>query len=81
MTDEIDYEQLSDREWEVCRLVARGLQGKEIAAKMGTATETEKSHVKHILEKLGLNNRVQIAVWYTEERLAGRLPKSLTEAA
>jgi len=57
---------LSDRELEVCRLVARGLSNGEIAAKLYVSEATVKTHVAHVLSRLGLRDRVQITVFAYE---------------
>lgn len=49
------------REQEVMDLIAEGLANKEIAQRLNIATHTVKTHVHHILEKLGLRSRLQIA--------------------
>lgn len=53
---------LTDREREVARAVARGLSNAEIAAELFLGVGTVKTHVGHILEKLGADNRVQVAL-------------------
>lgn len=57
---------LSERELGVVRLVAQGLSNAEIAEKLYLSGATVKSHVAHILSKLGLRDRVQIAVYAYE---------------
>ena len=59
--------QLSPREQEVLREIARGASNKEIARQLSIAETTVKIHVQHILRKLGLSSRVQAAVF-----MAGR---------
>ena len=59
---------LSERELEVVRLVAQGLSNAEIAAKLYLSEATIKSHVARILAKLGLRDRVQVAVFAYETR-------------
>lgn len=54
---------LSPRETEVLVLIAEGLSNSEIADQMGIAVNTVRNHVRSILEKLGLRNRVQAAVY------------------
>jgi two-component system, NarL family, nitrate/nitrite response regulator NarL len=57
---------LSPREREIVREIARGASNKEIARTLEIAETTVKIHVQHILRKLGLNSRVQAAVYATE---------------
>jgi DNA-binding CsgD family transcriptional regulator len=54
---------LSPREQEVARLVARGLTNKQIGQELYVSERTAENHVQHILTKLGLRNRSQIATW------------------
>jgi DNA-binding CsgD family transcriptional regulator len=54
---------LTRRELEVAELVAQGLTNREIAARLYVAERTAQNHVQHILDKLNLPNRSQIAVW------------------
>jgi two-component system nitrate/nitrite response regulator NarL len=55
-------EQLSPRERDILRGIARGASNKEIARDLGIAETTVKIHVQHVLRKLGLSSRVQAAV-------------------
>ncbi|HZO32890.1 MAG TPA: tetratricopeptide repeat protein [Chloroflexota bacterium] len=64
---------LTPREHEVAALVARGLTNRQIAEELVIAEGTAANHVKHILARLGLDSRVQIAAWVTE-RAAQRTP-------
>ena len=52
---------LSAREWEVLELVAAGRSNAEIAEALFISPKTASVHVTHILDKLGVNNRVEAA--------------------
>jgi DNA-binding NarL/FixJ family response regulator len=54
---------LSVREREVASLAAHGLSNKEIAGRLHLSVRTVESHIRHILTKLGLVNRTQLANW------------------
>lgn len=54
---------LTQRERQVCDRIAEGLSNKQIASRLGIAIHTVKCHVHNILEKLGLDSRVQVAVF------------------
>lgn len=55
-------ERLTTREADVLQLLAQGLANKEIAHKLGIGETTVKSHVRHILSKLGVLSRTQAAL-------------------
>ncbi|HVE93398.1 MAG TPA: LuxR C-terminal-related transcriptional regulator, partial [Acidimicrobiales bacterium] len=54
---------LTRREREVADLVSQGLTNRELAERLVIAERTAENHVQHILTKLGLSNRSQLAVW------------------
>jgi two-component system, NarL family, nitrate/nitrite response regulator NarL len=61
--------QLSPREQEILRGIARGASNKTIARDLGIAETTVKIHVQHVLRKLDVASRVQAAVIATEHGL------------
>lgn len=58
-----DAFELTGRELEVARLVADGLSNPDIASTLFVSRATVKTHVSHILKKLALDSRVQLATW------------------
>jgi DNA-binding NarL/FixJ family response regulator len=64
-----ELDQLTAREREVLRLIARGYAYKEIATELNIALKTVESHVSAVLRKLQLSNRHQLTKWATERRL------------
>lgn len=58
---------LTRRQLEVAHLVARGLSNKEIARELTIAQRTAEAHLEHILARLGLRSRAQVAAWVAEQ--------------
>ncbi|MBE2261942.1 MAG: response regulator [Burkholderiaceae bacterium] len=63
-------EMLSAREMEILTLISRGASNKVIARDLEIAETTVKIHVQHILRKLNLSSRVQVAVYATERGIS-----------
>ena len=61
---------LTEREVEVLRLVAQGLSNDEIAERLVVSERTVRTHVSHILKKLHLANRTQMALYAVREGIA-----------
>jgi len=64
-----ELDQLTPREREVLRLIARGYLYKEIALELGISPKTVEAHVSAVLRKLQLSNRHQLGRWAAERRL------------
>ncbi|MGQ0520735.1 MAG: response regulator [Actinomycetota bacterium] len=60
---------LTNREIEVLRLVAKGMSNREIAEELYISENTVKNHVRNILEKLHLHNRMEAVIYAVKERL------------
>jgi DNA-binding NarL/FixJ family response regulator len=58
----------SEREHVVIELVAQGLKNREVAASIGTTEHVVKNYLRVIYDKLGLWNRVELALWYEARR-------------
>jgi DNA-binding NarL/FixJ family response regulator len=67
MDDELD--QLTQRERDVLRLIARGYTYKETGKRLFISVKTVETHVSAVLRKLQLSNRHELARWATERRL------------
>jgi DNA-binding NarL/FixJ family response regulator len=59
---------LTRREREVAGLLAEGLSNKEIATRLVISQRTVETHVDHVLNKLGIASRAQVASWVAEQR-------------
>jgi DNA-binding NarL/FixJ family response regulator len=64
-----DLEQLTAREQEVLRLLARGYAYKEISNRLSISIKTVESHASAVLRKLQLSNRKELSQWAAQRRL------------
>ena len=64
-----ELDQLTAREREVLRHIARGYMYKEIALRLGISAKTVEAHVSAVLRKLQLSNRHQLSHWAVQRRL------------
>jgi DNA-binding NarL/FixJ family response regulator len=64
-----ELDQLSPREREVLRLIARGYTYKEVARDLNISAKTVESHVSSVLRKLQLSTRHELTRWATDRRL------------
>jgi len=59
----------SEREHRVIQLVAQGLKNREVAREIGTTEHVVKNYLRVIYDKLGLCNRVELALWYEARQI------------
>ncbi|SOD70350.1 LuxR family two component transcriptional regulator [Jatrophihabitans sp. GAS493] len=64
-----DIDQLTPRELEVLRLLARGYAYKEVAAELFISVKTVETHASSVLRKLQLSNRHQLTRWAVDRRM------------
>jgi NarL family two-component system response regulator LiaR len=68
-SDSPPVDQLTPREMDVLRLVAKGMSNKEIADTLIISEKTTKTHLSNILSKLHLADRTQVAIYALRKRL------------
>jgi len=68
-SDASDVDQLTPREQEVLRLIARGYLYKEVAHNLGISAKTVEAHVTSVLRKLQFTNRHELSRWAMEQGL------------
>jgi DNA-binding NarL/FixJ family response regulator len=61
-------DELTNRELEVLKLVADGDCNKKIAVILVVSVRTVETHIRHILEKLGVSSRTEAAAWYWQHK-------------
>jgi DNA-binding NarL/FixJ family response regulator len=66
LADQTKLDQLTPREWDVLALIGRGLSNREIAAALVVEESTIRTHVKRILMKLGLRDRIHAVIFAYE---------------
>jgi DNA-binding CsgD family transcriptional regulator len=64
-------EKLSRRERRVVDLVAHGLKNREIAAALGISVFVVRNYLTAIYDKIGVSNRVELALWYWTRKQEG----------
>ncbi|MEM8747137.1 MAG: response regulator transcription factor [Actinomycetota bacterium] len=74
--DEVCSDELTGREIDVARLVARGMTNGQIAEELFIARKTVSTHVSNILMKLDMSSRTEIATWMVRSGLATDEPAS-----
>jgi DNA-binding NarL/FixJ family response regulator len=66
---QIPAPRLTDRELDVLKLVARGMNNREIGAKLFISENTVKNHIRNILEKLQLHSRMEAVMYAVREKI------------
>ena len=64
-----ELDQLTPREREVLRYIARGYAYKQVAHRLGISIKTVETHVSAVLRKLQLSSRYELTRWATDRRL------------
>jgi DNA-binding NarL/FixJ family response regulator len=67
--DDPELDQLTAREKDVLRLIARGFAYKQVARKLNISIKTVETHVSSVLRKLQLSNRHELARWASKRRI------------
>ena len=67
---------LTSRELEVAALVAEGMTNKEVATRLRLSVRTAENHLLNVMNKLGLDNRAQVAAWYARSQSTGPVPRN-----
>lgn len=65
----VESRPLTKRELEVVEWIAAGKRNAEIGKILGCSSRTVQKHVQHILEKLHLETRIAVCIWWYEHRL------------
>jgi two-component system NarL family response regulator len=66
---EVPAPRLTDREMEVLKLVAKGMNNRDIAKELYISENTVKNHIRNILEKLHLHSRMEAVVYAVREKM------------
>lgn len=74
-SEDVPDNPLTSRELEILQWVSAGYTNREIADQLGISEQTVKNHLKNILQKLQLENRVQLTRYALESGIAGRKPR------
>lgn len=67
----------SPRQQRVIELVALGLKNRDVAKKLGIDAHVVRNYLGIIYDKIGLSNRVELALWYEARVHEGKLPRRL----
>lgn len=65
----------SRRQLKVIELVAQGMKNREVAQALGIGVHVVRNYLSNIYDRVGVNNRVELALWYEARKKEGRLYK------
>jgi DNA-binding NarL/FixJ family response regulator len=65
------------RQFRMIQLVARGLKNRDIAAELGIHEQVVRNYLSKIYDKIGVSNRVELALWYEARMHEGRSRRGL----
>jgi non-specific serine/threonine protein kinase len=68
-------DELTPRQRQVAILVGQGLTNRQIAHHLVVSERAAAAHIEHILNKLSVNSRTEIAVWASQQGLLAKKPK------
>lgn len=71
--DEQSIDEIKDNEWAIIEGIVEGLSNKEIATKLNFSEGTIRNNLSNILNKLGLKNRTQLAIWAVQSDAINRM--------
>jgi len=63
---------LSSRQHRVAELVSQGLKNREIAVELGIGAHVVRNYISSIYDKVGVSNRVELALWYEARQVEDR---------
>jgi DNA-binding NarL/FixJ family response regulator len=70
---QVPLQRPTDRQLLIIELVAQGLTNREIAESIGTSDNVVKNYVREIYLKVGVRNRIELALWYEEQVHQGKV--------
>jgi DNA-binding NarL/FixJ family response regulator len=65
----------SRRQLKVIELVAQGMKNREVAQALGIGVHVVRNYLSNIYDRVGVNNRVELALWYEAKKSEGRFFK------
>jgi DNA-binding NarL/FixJ family response regulator len=75
-----DEPNLSKRELEIVGYVAQGFRNKEIASRMFISEQTVKNHLHNVFEKIGVSDRLELALYAIDRKLTGVTPRESAQS-